>query len=196
MSEHDNEPSPEQGREHEALHPRIWIGSLADYNAGRLHGDWVDAAVEQEELVDAAQRILATSREPGAEEWGIFDYDEFGVYRVNEYDDLGSVAAVARGITRHGAAFAAWAELHDGDEAMLDQFEDAFLGTYESREAFVDSLLDDLGLSEQLAAVVPDWLVPYVQVDRNGIAHDLQLSGDVHFEDGPDGTVWAFDARL
>ncbi len=21
--------------------PRIWIGSLADYNAGRLHGDWV-----------------------------------------------------------------------------------------------------------------------------------------------------------
>lgn len=25
------------------LHPRIWVGSLLDYNAGILHGDWIDA---------------------------------------------------------------------------------------------------------------------------------------------------------
>lgn len=90
------------------LQPRIWIGSLADYNAGRLHGDWCDAAVDPSDLRAAVDRILAGSDEPDAEEWGIFDYDDFGDLHVGEYDTLEQVSAVACGIVAHGPAFATW----------------------------------------------------------------------------------------
>lgn len=48
------------------LRPMVWIGCLAAYNNGELHGDWVDAAVEGEELVRSAQEILSRSPEPDA----------------------------------------------------------------------------------------------------------------------------------
>jgi antirestriction protein len=193
MSEHDNQ-RPEREPAPPGLHPRVWIGSLANYNAGRLHGDWVDAAVEEDELVDAVQRILATSKEQDAEEWGIFDYDEFGTFRVNEYDDLGMVSAVARGIAEHGAAFAAWAELHDGEASMLDQFEDAYLGEYDSIEDWARTVLDETGLEETLSKGLPASLVAYVRIDYEAWARDAVLGGDVHAEDKPGGGIWLFSA--
>ena len=30
--------------------PRIYVASLSDYNAGRLHGVWIDAAEELDEI--------------------------------------------------------------------------------------------------------------------------------------------------
>lgn len=191
MSEHNNQPEQEP---RPGLHPRIWIGSLADYNAGRLVGDWLDAAVTEDELLAGTGRILATSSEPNAEEWGIFDYDEFGSFRVNEYDDLAIVSAVARGIAEHGAAFAAWAELHDGDLDMLRGFDDAYLGHFESSVAFADSVIDDYDLDQILDQAVPGWMRAHVQIDREGIVRDIELSGDVHIERAPDG-IWVFDTR-
>src|SRR5262249_45674874 len=57
--------------------PRIWIGSLSDYNNGRLYGTWMDATLEPEELHAAVQFMLRNSDTPGAEEWAIFDYEDF-----------------------------------------------------------------------------------------------------------------------
>ena len=85
---------------------QLWMGrptatdpfpALADYNNGRLTGDWADAAVEDEELLAEAKRILATSETPGAEEWGIFDYDDFGDFKPEQFESLEVVARVARG---------------------------------------------------------------------------------------------------
>lgn len=172
--------------------PRIWAGSLADYNNGRLHGEWIDAAVPDDQLVAAVQRMLAASEEPGAEEYGIFDYDNFGQFRVHEYDRLERVARVARGIAQHGPAFAAWAELHDGDESMLDQFEDAYLGEYESPAEWAHEVLLDGGVREALDSVVPESLRPYISVDCVGWARDAHLGGYVHIEWKHDGGVWIF----
>src|SRR5581483_5008343 len=58
--------------------PEIWVGSLADYVAGYLHGAWLDATSSPEELAAAVQFILRNSHEPDAEEYGVFDYDGFG----------------------------------------------------------------------------------------------------------------------
>lgn len=194
MSEYNNQ-QPERERRHPALHPRIWIGSLADYNAGRLHGDWIDAAVEEDELVEAVQRILATSQEPDAEEWGIFDYDEFGSFRVNEYDDLGMVSAVARGIAELGHAFAAWAELHDGEPGMLDSFQDAFLGEYDSPDDWAREVLADQGLEEEIDRAIPNSVRPYVSIDYAAFARDAQLGGDVYIDTTPEGRVWIFASQ-
>lgn len=172
--------------------PRIWVGSLADYNNGRLHGEWIDAAVPDEQLRAAVQRILATSAEPGAEEYGIFDYDNFGSYKVHEYDRLEQVARVARGIAQHGPAFAAWAELHDADPTMLDQFEDAYLGEYESPAEWAREVLHDGGLDEAINRAVAESLRPYVHIDYVEWVRDAHLAGDIHIEWKDDGGVWIF----
>ncbi|MFT4011305.1 MAG: antirestriction protein ArdA [Nocardioidaceae bacterium] len=174
------------------LRPMVWIGCLAAYNNGKLHGDWVDAAVEGDQLVRSAQQILSRSPEPDAEEWAIFDDDEFGGYRVEQYDQLEHVARVARGIKQYGHAFAAWAELHDGDEAMLDGFEDAYLGEYDSPEAWARELLGEADIEAKLDGVFPASLRPHVSFDYAGFARDAQLGGEVHVERAPNGGIWLF----
>lgn len=198
MSEHTPHPeqnSPEEaGNDAEKLRerPRIWVGSLADYNNGHLYGEWIDAAVPDRELIASVQRMLAGSRETGAEEYGIFDYDNFGAFRVHEYDRLEKVARIARGIDKHGAAFAAWAELHDGDPSMLDQFEDAYLGEYDSPAAWAHEMLENSGVVASVNEAVPEALQPYVHLDYAGWARDAHLCGDLHFELSNTGGVWIF----
>ncbi len=171
--------------------PMVWVGSLADYNAGHLHGDWIDAAVEPEQLHAAVQAILATSTEPVAEEWGIFDYDEFGAFKVGEYESLEVVSRIALGIREHGAAFAAWAGLHDGDEAMCQSFEDAYLGHYDSAEDWAREVLGDLGIEELLGKAAPH-LLGYVQIDYAMWLRDVDAGGEVHIEEADGGGVWVF----
>jgi Antirestriction protein (ArdA) len=58
--------------------PEIWVGSLADYVAGYLHGVWLDAALTPDELAPAIQFVLRNSHEPDAEEYAVFDDSGFG----------------------------------------------------------------------------------------------------------------------
>ncbi len=46
------------------LAPRIYVASLSDYNAGRLHGAWLNAAQESADLHADIAAMLAQSREP------------------------------------------------------------------------------------------------------------------------------------
>jgi antirestriction protein len=175
--------------------PRIYAASLSDYNAGRLVGAWLDAAVEAGELAAGVQAMLASSPTPGAEEWAIHDYEGFGPLRLDEYESLETVASVARGIAEHGPAFAHFAALvgpSDSDE--LARFDDAYLGHAESLTAYAEALLDDLGYRSQIEAAVPEHLQPYIRFDIEGFARDLELSGDITTSDG-DGGVYVFDPR-
>lgn len=167
MNEHHQPAQHAEREQRPGLQPRIWVGSLADYNAGHLHGDWIDAAVADENLHEAVQHILATSDEPDAEEYGIFDYDEFGAFQVGEYEQLDVVARVARGIAEHGPAFAAYAQLHDADADMLNTFTDSYSGEYNSPEDWAHEVLHD-GLNTELDHVVPEALRGYVSIDYAG----------------------------
>jgi len=44
--------------------PRIYVASLSDYNAGRLHGVWIDANRSAEEIAEEVDRMLEDSKEP------------------------------------------------------------------------------------------------------------------------------------
>ena len=101
----------ERGERSVGLRPRIYVASLADYNAGRLHGAWVDAAADPEDVRAAIAGVLGSSGEPGAEEWAIHDYDEFGGIPLGEYESVETVTALARGLVAHGEAFGAYVAL-------------------------------------------------------------------------------------
>ena|SRR5579862_158535 len=190
-----NAPPAEANPENEPMPgPRIYVASLSDYNAGRLHGRWIDAAQDDDSLWAEVESMLKASAEPIAEEWAIHDYEGFGPLRLGEYDDLRTVAKVSRGIAEHGPAYAHWAAIigiHDPDE--LDRFEEVFLGHAESVEAYAEQLLDDLGYTEEVVErSLPEFLQPYVRLDIEGFARDLELSGDITTSEG-DGGVYVFD---
>jgi antirestriction protein len=213
MSEHQNEYQAEQlhsseepadpqqqiaGTEAERVAadpPRIWVGSLADYNNGVLHGEWLDAGRDPDVVHTDIAAMLARSEQPAAEEWGIFDYENFGHVRLGEYESIDTVSQVARGIIEHGPAFAAWAELHDCQPEMLESFQDAYLGAFDSPEAWAETIVDDFGIDTALTRGLPEFIAAHVHIDYAGLAHDLQIAGDVHIENNPEGGIWVFDSR-
>ena len=132
----ENNDNPEEGEREPRAQPRIYVASLADYNDGRLHGAWIDAAQDDDELGAAVKDMLARSPSPGAEEWAIHDYEDFGPLRLDEFESLATVAKVARGIAEHGPAFAAWAAHVGTDSEALDEFEDAYMGEWDNAVAF------------------------------------------------------------
>jgi antirestriction protein len=178
------------------LQPRIWVGSWLDYNNGVLYGEWLAADREQGEIAaDIAQMLAAspTGRSTGevAEEWGIFDFDNFGSLRIEEQDNLGWISHVARGIVEHGAAYAAWAALTPPEEADHD-FEHSYRGHYPSAEDYVAELIDESGYNEALDKAVPQSLRPYVQIDTEMLARDMEIEGAFTSVESDEGGTWIF----
>jgi antirestriction protein len=171
--------------------PRIYVASLSDYNAGRLHGAWINANQEPEELQEAITAMLAKSKEPIAEEWAIHDYEGFGPLRLSEYEAIEHISQIAQGIAEHGLAFAHWADyLGSSQWEYLDRFEDGFMGRWDSTTEFAESLLDDMGF--YIDALVDEQWQPYVHFDIDAFARDL--SYDFHVAEDDQG-VYVFDNR-
>lgn len=204
---HEQEPTP-RFYEHEVtsaeteprLSPRIYAASLSDYNNGILHGRWIDATSDIVEMQQAISEMLATSPttarhgEP-AEEWAIHDYDDFGDIRVDEHQSLATIAKWAEGIERHGEAFAAWvAHVGETGDDLIEQFEDRYQGEWESIEAYAEYLLDELS-AKRVIDEAPEWLQPYLKLDVEGFARDLELGGDAIAADSPRGRSWIFGGR-
>jgi len=185
----DDREQPERERK---AQPRVYIASLADYNDGRLYGAWIDADQDEDELDRAIKEMLARSPSPGAEEWAIHDYEGFGPLRLDEFESLAAVARIAKGIGEHGPAFAAWAAHVGTDSEALDEFEDAYMGEWESAVAFAEEMLDDMGHIDEIMRNVPEHLAPYVQIDYKGFVSDLVRNGELATLEKPDGGIYVF----
>jgi antirestriction protein len=189
----ENEPD-QQHPNHEGGQqpsPAIYVASLADYNNGVLHGAWIQAARDPADIQADIDAMLAESREPGAEEFAIHDYDQFGQCRIHENDPIDLVARIARGITEHGYAFAAWAEVNEGTPERFDDFIEAYLGHYDSVQDYVEQLADDLGYTQELAKLLES-LQPYLRFDTEALARDMEFSGDIYTFRDQAGGVWIF----
>jgi antirestriction protein len=195
----DSRDDPGSSEQSPPERPRIWVGSWLDYNNGVLHGDWIDADRDDAEVWADVQAMLAcspTAAETGetAEEWGIFDHEHFGGLRIDEQETIGWVAKVARGISRHGPAFAAWAGVVE-DEALLDGFEREYLGQYDSVQAYAEQTFGGLGFQQLLERHAPEHLRPYIHLDTEALARDLQFGGRVYVLPAEGGGVWLFNGE-
>lgn len=169
--EHDHHNQPEQAPD---TQPRIWVGSLSDYNAGILHGTWINADQPPEDIHDDITKMLKQSHEPPAEEFAIFDFENFGPWQPGEYDPIDLVAQIARGITEHGVAYAHWATLVGTSNDDLDAFDDHYLGHWPSVTAYAEELIDDFGVHVELDQLkVP--LKDYIRIDTDALVADLTI---------------------
>jgi antirestriction protein len=171
--------------------PRIYVASLSDYNAGRLHGAWLDAGRSAVELQTDIDAMLTASPDLGAEEWAIHDYEGFGAARIDENESVKTVSALAQGIAEHGPAFAALAGhvRTDSLAAEPERFEQSFLGEWSSLEAFVEEMAADFGLEQELDKL-PGSVRAYVNVDYASLARDVEA--DLIVIEHARG-VWVFD---
>lgn len=160
------------------LEPRIYVASLADYNAGRLHGRWIDAAQDADEIHREIQAMLAESPEHG-EEWAIHDYEGFAGSHLSEYEDIERIAKLAAALSKPGPAFAF---VLNGDDP--DRFEDAYVGEADSEQEYAEELFNDLFLAD-----VPENVRAYI--DYDAFARDLFIN-DYWSSPSPDGGVFVF----
>lgn len=158
--------------------PAIYVADLADYNAGKYRGKWIDifwyTTVEfvQEEIAE----MLA---EKGHEEYAIHDYSNFpGTGELGEYPNLETVIEVAHAVYDHGyGVVSAYLSYFMIDE--LSQLEERFRGIHESLEDYAREYIDgtvDLGRSMGLLASYFDYAA---------YGRDLDLGGDIVALDMP-----------
>ncbi len=103
--------------------PRIYAACLAAYNNGYLHGRWIDATQDPEDIQAEVSAMLRESPVSGAEEWAIHDFEGFEGARLEEYSGIEKAHALALFIVEHGRLGAGVLDHVSGD---LDAAEVAF----------------------------------------------------------------------
>lgn len=187
----DNKQS-ERGTD--AATPRIYVASLADYNAGRLLGRWIDADQDADAIHAEIAALLAESRELVAEEWAIHDYENFGGLHLSEYADIEALAQAAQLIVAHGAVFAELLS-HFGGLSGLEEakrsMDDGYRGAFDNLADYAQESIEDC-FSDVLKDL-PDFI--RYHIDYDGIARDMEYGGDIFtIESGR--KVHVFDACL
>jgi antirestriction protein len=153
--------------------PRIYVACLASYNSGVLHGTWIAADQDPDDIHTEIQAMLDRSPEPGAEEWAIHDYEGFHSVRLGEYESIENVANIANFIAEHGELGAALIRHCDTVDAAREAMTENYQGSFDSTAAWAEQLLEDAGDLAQ----IPERLRSYFDFDS--YARDAQLSGDI-----------------
>lgn len=164
--------------------PRVYVACIAAYNTGHLHGAWIDANQDADDIHEQIRAMLKASPEPGAEEWAVHDYDDLPDF-LGEYPDLDALATLGANVAEHGAAYIAFCKNSSTVEDESD-FLSAYQGEHSSGQDFAYGLAEDLGQ-------MPDgsqW--PYSCIDWESAWRELEIGGDYWSEQNPSGGVWIF----
>jgi antirestriction protein len=127
------------------LEPKIYVACLAAHNSGIHHGRWIDATLDADDIQDEINAMLAESPCPGAEEWAIHDYEEFGELTIEECTSIESIVSFVMFIEKHeelGAAVLQYCD-HDIDSAT-SMLEDNYHGEWENELDFATNLFDEI----------------------------------------------------
>jgi len=157
--------------------PRVWVGCLAAYNAGTLHGEWVDVeGMDAEDLYQAILDVLKSSPEPGAEEWGFFDHEDLP--GIGEYSAVEDVIETAELVNKYPIALVTGVLANGIKLAELGEWlGDRSYGHYESRAEYAQEYHE--GAPEHPLDGYIDW---------DAVGRDLLM--DAIEIDAPDGGIY------
>ena len=157
-----------------AATPRIYVACLASYNAGTMHGEWIDVDQDADEIQAEINTILKASPEPDAEEWAIHDYAN--MIDLGENPNIAAIAMHGEKLAEHGGAWKAYVDWIGLDYADSDNFEECYSGQWNSKQHFAEHLVDDLGMLGEC----PENIQFYF--DYEAFARDLFMS-DYYYDD-------------
>jgi len=149
---------------------KIYVADLAAYNNGHLHGVWIDATQDIEDISDQVNAMLAASPVEGAEEYAIHDYEGFGSYDLGEYAGLEKAHEIALFIEEYpdfgSALLSHFGSLDDAAKAAKD----CYCGSHGSLADYAQEITEE-------TTEVPEALRFYIDYEKMG--RDMELSGDV-----------------
>lgn len=154
---------------------RIYVACLAAYNNGILHGRWINADQDADDIRSEITAMLKASPIADSEEYAIHDYEGFDGAPVSEYHGIEEVAALAAFIAEHGDL---GAELfkHYGDigtaETALDE---DYCGEYRSLADYAEQLTEE-------TVSIPESLRYYI--DYEAMARDMAINDVLVIETG------------
>jgi antirestriction protein len=149
---------------------RIYVACLASYNAGILHGAWVDVSSDVDDMQEQINDMLAASRQEDAEEWDIHDYE--APFSIDEWEGLDDLARIADLYEQHGDVFLAAVEINNEDIDYAEQMVQNFAGTYDDWEDMAIQYVE-----EGLFGDIPDNIQGYLDYERLGRDLSFDYSG-------------------
>jgi antirestriction protein len=184
---------------------QIYVASLADYNAGTLHGVWIDLNdhPDEDSVMEVVEAMLAESPEMttcqwcgntedgthighafmggNTEEWEIHDFQDWpGEINPTKYT-LRSLVQISQAVAQYGNAYLAWVQ--DNGEVEVEAFEEVSFDTYDDAEDFGESWAEAMmNLDDTLGFI-------QYHVDWKGVGEDL-LQDYAHTEYDGKLYVW------
>ena len=161
---------------------QIYVADLAAYNAGHLHGRWIVLEAydfDPEAVHERIKEILARgAKRFGAEtlsvheEYAIHDYEGFGPVKIEEYDSIEKVCALAETLDAlesngEDVPFGIYLDKIESLDS-LDSLDDAV-------EAFRESYRGELTLEQYAGDYVSDCILP--EIDK-GIRETIETYFD------------------
>ncbi|MBV1873872.1 MAG: antirestriction protein ArdA [Gammaproteobacteria bacterium] len=149
---------------------RIYVACLAAYNSGYLHGVWIDATQELDDIQEQVSNMLKASPVEMAEEYAIHDYEGFEAVKLSEWQGLESSHNIACYIAEHGtlgAELLTIFEIEEAEKALDDNYHGCFASLAEYAEQFTSETNQ-----------VPEHLQYYIDYGRMG--RDWEMSGDIY----------------
>lgn len=171
----DLRPSIGLDPEHRPRGPSIWV---VDEPGAHL-GHWLPAT-------GTSQQVRARIGDGM-----IDDVVGFGNFNFQHGDSPEIIAAVANGIAIHGEAFAAWAELHDGDLSMLSAFKDAYLGEYANPADWAIQTTGAQHILNELGMEIGE-LIEFFHFDAEAFVEDAYRTGQIWIERPDERRCWVF----
>ncbi|MDB9372377.1 antirestriction protein ArdA [Nodularia sphaerocarpa] len=169
---------------------KIYVACLSAYNNGHLHGLWIDATQEPEDIYEDIQWMLSWSPmrdDEACEEWAIHDYEDFEDITLGEYESIQRVSALAQALEEatDKEAFAAYlanyqyeinTDTKDDLEEALEKFRDSYCGHYDSRRDFVLTS-EEIEAIYNFSGLQKDYQFWSFHIDWESVANELFMTG-------------------
>lgn len=167
--------------------PKIYVRSLAAYNAGIEHGAWIYAGQDEYDLLTAIQTVLNNCLYVG-EEWEIVDSDGFHGCDITRLT-LEEISEFAHELERRdeddGKVLAMLIDEY-GLQRAIEAMDDSLIGVYESKIDFVQQYVDDTYALEDATELVKQYF------NYESFLRDLEIPGDIEFYEAGYKKVYAF----
>jgi antirestriction protein len=184
--------------------PRLYVACLSAYNNGYLHGWWIDADQELDDIWLDIKDMLAESpmndadsvqpyghensgSDVGASEWAIHSYQNFSPISIDEQEDIEEVCQWANLISEHSdnrgalATYISWAK-NTGLEITSEEFESRYCGHWQSGQDFAlnSEEIEELYNWSQFEKDHHFWSTV---IDWEKVGIELELSDEYYYAD-------------
>mgnify|MGYP002624303723 CR=1 FL=1 len=169
------------------VHPSVYVGTYAKYNNGSIYGAWVDLTKfdTYEDFLNYIYKLHKDERDP---EFMIQDFEGFPESWYSEtmlpdedmFNRIKDYYEFFDGDEERQAAYDIITEW-SGEPISIDEFNERYLGTYNSEYDYIDEMIEE-------GVLVPQDWGSWVY-DRDAIWQYLDTSGDVEAQSSDYGVV-------